>query len=67
MTMAVSSLHCKQCVNGEEVIEHPASSGAFKHFGITKPNPKGGWAVADSHGGQTCIIDQRNYGHLSGK
>ena len=46
------------------VIEHPAASNAFTNFGIKKPNPKGGWEVADSHGGFMCIVDQRNYGHV---
>ena len=49
------------------VIEHPARSGAFGNFGISKPDPKGGWRIADTHGGFTCRVDQIHYGHKTNK
>ena len=49
------------------VLEHPALSNAFAHFGILKPSAKGGWGIADTHGGFTCIVNQRNYGHPARK
>ena len=49
------------------VIEHPAKTGAYSHFGIAKPDAKGGWHIVDTHGGFSCIVDQRNYGHSARK
>lgn len=48
------------------VIEHPARTKAYKHFGIRLPE-KRGWAMADTHGGWVCQVDQRHYGHRAHK
>lgn len=48
------------------VLEHPADSHAWAHFGINKPPRAGGW-VPDGHGGWTCCVYQGHYGHLAGK
>jgi hypothetical protein len=48
------------------VIEHPAYSHAFKHFGI-KPPSKQGWQKADDFGGHVCQVEQGHYGHISRK
>lgn len=48
------------------VIEHPADSHAWDHFGIAKPPRAGGWK-ADGYGGWTCCVYQGHYGHLAGK
>jgi hypothetical protein len=53
------------------VIEHPADSKAWDHFGITKPPRAGGWVQVV--GGPlfsqawTCCVYQGHYGHLAGK
>jgi len=49
------------------VLEHPADSHAWKHFGLEKPPRKGGWIVADNYGGFTCCVEQGHYGHFSRK
>jgi hypothetical protein len=49
------------------VLEHPADSHAWKWFGLQKPDPKGGWYVADEFGGFSCRVDQGNYGHRARK
>ena len=49
------------------VLEHPASSLAWKRFGLLKPPSSGGWVNADWLGGWTCCVAQRNYGHLARK
>lgn len=48
------------------VIEHPADSHAWEHFGLRKPPRKGGW-VAASADLWTCCVYQGHYGHLAGK
>lgn len=48
------------------VLEHPAASHAWSHFGIGRPQPEG-WAVADFHGGWTCQVEQGHYGHRARK
>lgn len=48
------------------VIEHPWQSHAWKHFGLTVPPRTGGW-VPDGHGGYTCCVEQRPYGHTARK
>lgn len=46
------------------VLEHPANSKAWKHFGIKHPPKQPGvWIKADEHGGYTCLVYQGNYGH----
>jgi hypothetical protein len=49
------------------VLEHPAHSKAWDYFGLSKPNPTGGWSKADSFGGYTCQVEQGHYGHISRK
>ena len=44
------------------VIEHPAKSGAWAWFGITRPATQG-WVRADAMGGWTCRVDQGCWGH----
>ena len=51
------------------VLEHPADSHAWKHFGITPPERHAGWQSAG--GGAcwnfTCYVEQGHYGHMSRK
>lgn len=49
------------------VLEHPAESHAWAHFGLNKPPRSGGWITADFHGGWTCCVEQRGYGHYARK
>lgn len=49
------------------VIEHPWGSHAWPHFGLNTPPRKGGWIVADFHGGWTCCVEQGRYGHYARK
>lgn len=49
------------------VLEHPAHSQAWSYFGLTHPDKRGGWSMADSFGGWTCHVEQGHYGHLSRK
>ena len=49
------------------VLEHPASSAAWKWFGLNRPASSGGWVNADWEGGWTCCVAQRNYGHRATK
>lgn len=49
------------------ILEHPEGSHAWAHFGISKPPREGGWIVADFHGGWTCCVEQRPYGHYARK
>ena len=49
------------------VIEHPHGSHAWAHFNLNKPPRKGGWIVADFHGGWTCCVEQGRYGHYARK
>lgn len=48
------------------VLEHPADSHAWEHFGLHKPPRSGGWVPAGP-GMWTCCVYQGHYGHLSGK
>jgi hypothetical protein len=48
------------------VLEHPAESYAWEHFGLMAPHG-GGWSVADWQGGWTCVVDQGCYGHRASK
>jgi hypothetical protein len=48
------------------VIEHPADSHAWRHFGLTPPRRFAGWQRADDHG-WTCYVEQGHYGHMSRK
>lgn len=49
------------------VLEHPADSHAWAHFGLVKP-PRHypGWIWADAIGA-TCYVEQGHYGHFSRK
>lgn len=49
------------------VLEHPADSHAWKHFGLNAPTRGGGWIQADFQGGWTCYVEQGHYGHFSRK
>lgn len=49
------------------VLEHPAASSAWSHFGLNAPPHKGGWIAADFQGGWTCHVEQGAYGHRARK
>lgn len=49
------------------VLEHPAGSKAWDHFGLSKPPRSGGWVAADDDGGWTCCVEQGRYGHYARK
>lgn len=49
------------------VLEHPADSSAWDHFGLRRPQRGGWWEVADWQGGWTCCVSQGNYGHPAQK
>jgi hypothetical protein len=49
------------------VLEHPWGSHAWPHFGLNTPPRKGGWIMADFHGGWTCCVEQGRYGHYARK
>jgi hypothetical protein len=49
------------------VLEHPADSYAWKHFGLNLPPRTGAWVVADWQGGWTCCVEQGAYGHAARK
>ena len=44
------------------VLEHPAYSGAWKHFGLPRPDRAGGWSDPDEHRGRSCHVEQGLYG-----
>lgn len=49
------------------VLEHPAQSRAWKHFGLNTPPKAGGWVRADNCGGWTATVYQGHYGHRAPK
>lgn len=52
------------------VIEHPADSHAWKHFGLNRPTRGKGWSAAEDGPetiGFTCYVEQGHYGHISRK
>jgi hypothetical protein len=51
------------------VLEHPADSQAWRHFGLSAPRREGGWKRADwpLNQGWTCYVEQGFYGHASRK
>ncbi len=49
------------------VLEHPLGSHAWRHHGIEKPPPSGGWVPAGDGMGWTCSVDQHFYGHPARK
>lgn len=58
-----SALHSLEQFGG--VIEHPADSLAFKHFGVRIPERYKGWQRAAM--GYVCYVEQGHYGHFSRK
>lgn len=48
------------------VLEHPAYSDAFAHFGLPVPKDKGGWQRGIC-GGWSCHVEQWHYGHRAKK
>lgn len=49
------------------VLEHPADSHAWRHFGLTTPARHAGWQSASDLTGWTCYVEQGHYGHMSRK
>jgi hypothetical protein len=49
------------------VLEHPADSHVWKHFGIRPPERFKGWQDADFGDMMTCYVEQGHYGHFSRK
>jgi len=49
------------------VLEHPADSRAWSHFGLNRPERGAGWTAADFFGGWTAYVEQGHYGHASRK
>jgi hypothetical protein len=49
------------------VLEHPADSHAWRHFGLQAPKRGAGWQQADNLGGWTCCVEQGHYGHFANK
>lgn len=49
------------------VIEHPADSHAWAHFGLNRPKRRCDWIAADFEGGWTVYVDQGHYGHAAKK
>lgn len=48
------------------VLEHPAYSDAWAHFGIPRPQRGGLWQRT-TDGGWTCQVEQWRYGHMAKK
>lgn len=48
------------------VLEHPAYSDAWAHFGLPRPLRHGGWQHG-LDGGASCHVEQGRYGHLAKK
>lgn len=52
------------------VLEHPAQSRAWAAYGLTPPDPDGGWSIADICHDMTlwtCQVGQGFYGHTARK
>lgn len=49
------------------VLEHPADSRGWYHYGLNRPMRGEGWVAADLFGGWTCYVEQGHYGHFSRK
>lgn len=49
------------------VIEHPADSHAWAHFGLPRPDKAGGWHGVLTDPGSSCHVEQGHYGHYSRK
>lgn len=48
------------------VLEHPAYSDAWRHYGLPRPPRSGGW-VRGICGGWSCHVEQGRYGHPAKK
>ena len=48
------------------VLEHPAYSDAFSHYGLPIPSRSGGWQRGTC-GGWSCHVEQGRYGHVAKK
>lgn len=48
------------------VLEHPEATHAWRHHGLTRPNPKGGWTPCRNNG-WVCQVEQGHYGHPARK
>lgn len=59
-----SALHSVRTWGG--VLEHPAHTAAFKHFGLPVPSDHGGWQRGLC-GGWSCRVEQWHYGHAAKK
>jgi hypothetical protein len=46
------------------VLEHPADSRAFHHFGLPIPSRCGGWTGSLWDEGWSCYVEQGRYGHV---
>src|SRR5574343_1244246 len=49
------------------VLEHPADSRAWAHFGLAPPKRHAGWMPAGDGVGSTCYVEQGHYGHMGRK
>lgn len=49
------------------VLEHPAYSDAFEHFGLPIPSRDGAWTSSLFDGGWSCHVEQHRYGHAAKK
>ncbi len=49
------------------VLEHPADSLAWRHFGLIAPPSSGGWVAAGDGLGWTCRVEQGHFGHRARK
>jgi hypothetical protein len=58
------ALHCVRTFGG--VLEHPAESFAWAHFGLPRPATKGGWTVT-LDGEMVCYVEQEVFGHPARK
>ena len=45
------------------VLEHPATSLAWRAFDLPAPASDGSWGAEDAHGGRSCYVEQGRYGH----
>lgn len=48
------------------VMEHPAETLAWRHFGLMRPS-RGGWTRDINDGAWSCEVSQRAYGHKARK
>ena len=54
------ALDCVRRFGG--VLEHPAETRAWRHYGLPKPATKGGWTVT-LDGECVCYVEQETFGH----